>query len=103
MGGSDCEHIGQGLLAQPANTLSSLAYVLAGLLLLRRALAGRHDLDLALIPAETINDAGLFLDDERFITVREALPMPVYPSYDFIDVLSLEGEGATVGRGVRAA
>ncbi len=41
MGGSDCEHIGQGLLAQPANTLSSLAYVLAGVLLLRRALAGR--------------------------------------------------------------
>ncbi len=41
MGGSDCEHIGQGLLAQPANTLSSLAYVLAGVLLLRRSLAGR--------------------------------------------------------------
>ena len=41
MGGSDCEHIGQGLLAQPANALSSLAYVLAGVLLLRRALAGR--------------------------------------------------------------
>ena len=38
---SDCEHIGQGLLAQPANTLSSLAYVLAGVLLLWRALAGR--------------------------------------------------------------
>ena len=41
MGSSDCEHIGQGLLAQPANTLSSLAYVLAGVLLLRRSLAGR--------------------------------------------------------------
>jgi Ceramidase len=41
VGGSDCEHIGQGLLAQPANTLSSLAYVLAGVLLLRRSLAGR--------------------------------------------------------------
>jgi hypothetical protein len=41
VGGSDCEHIGQGLLAQPANTLSSLAYVLAGVLLLLRALAGR--------------------------------------------------------------
>jgi hypothetical protein len=24
--------------------------------------------------------------------VREQLPVPVYPSYDFIDVLSLEGE-----------
>ena len=31
-----------------------------------------------------------FLDDERFIAVREALPMPVFPSYDFIDVLSAE-------------
>lgn len=41
MGGSDCEHIGEGLLAQPANTLSSLAYVLAGALLFWRALAGR--------------------------------------------------------------
>ena len=41
MGGSDCERIGQGLLAQPANTLSSLAYVLAGVLLLWRSLAGR--------------------------------------------------------------
>jgi hypothetical protein len=39
VGGSDCEHIGQGLLAQPANTLSSLAYVVAGVLLLWRALA----------------------------------------------------------------
>jgi Ceramidase len=43
VGGSDCEHIGQGLLAQPANTLSSLAYVVAGALLLWRALAGRPD------------------------------------------------------------
>jgi hypothetical protein len=41
VGGSDCERIGQGLLAQPANTLSSLAYVLAGVLLLWRSLAGR--------------------------------------------------------------
>ena len=41
MDGSDCEHIGQGLLAQPANTLSSLTYVLAGALLLWRALTSR--------------------------------------------------------------
>jgi hypothetical protein len=41
VGGSDCEHIGQGLLAQPANTLSSLAYVLAGLLILGRAAVAR--------------------------------------------------------------
>jgi hypothetical protein len=55
---------------------------------IRRALAGRTDLDLALIPAESINDAGLFLDDERFDDVRSEWQFPVHPSYDFIDVLS---------------
>ena len=45
-----------------------------------------------LIPAECINDNGLFLDDETFVSVREALPMPVYPSYDFADALSQETE-----------
>ncbi len=47
--------------------------------------------------------AGLFLDDERFVVVRESLPMPVYPSYDFIDVLSLEGQRTPAAPGVRAA
>ena len=76
------------------NSLFGLTTTTAGLLVgadIRRALADRTDLDLALIPAETINDDGLFLDDERFIALRETLPMPVFPSYDFIDVLSLEG------------
>ena len=59
-----------------------------------RALSDRHDLDLALIPAETINEDGMFLDDRTFIAVREALPMPVFPSYDFVDVLSHETAGA---------
>ena len=69
----------------------------AGLLVgadIRRALADRHDLDLALIPAECINDDGLFLDDEVFAAVRESLPMPVYPSYDFIDALVPHGDNA---------
>ncbi|MDB4907962.1 MAG: hypothetical protein JWO05_2746 [Gemmatimonadetes bacterium] len=76
------------------NSLFGPTTTTAGLLVgadMRKALAGRTDLDLALIPAETINDDGLFLDDERFIALREELPMPVYPSYDFIDVLRLEG------------
>ena len=66
----------------------------AGLLVgadIARALRDRHDLDIALIPAECINDHGVFLDDEPFVAVRERMPMPVYPSYDFIDVLALEG------------
>ena len=83
------------------NSLFGPTTTTAGLLVgadIRRALAGRHDLDLALIPAETINDDGLFLDEERFITLRETLPMPVYPSYDFIDVLTLEGEPRLSGQ-----
>ena len=55
-------------------------------------MSDRHDLDLALIPAECINDDGLFLDEEPFIALRESLPMPVYPSYDFIDALVPEGD-----------
>jgi NifB/MoaA-like Fe-S oxidoreductase len=91
------------VLIPTMNSLFGPTTTTAGLLVgadIRRALDGRNDLDLALIPAETINDSGLFLDDERFIAVRESLPMPVYPSYDFIDVLSLEGQGAP---GARAA
>jgi putative radical SAM enzyme (TIGR03279 family) len=75
------------------NSLFGPTVTTAGLLVgadISRALSDRADLDLALIPAETINEAGIFLDDATFVSVREALPMPVYPSYDFIDVLSQE-------------
>ena len=81
------------------NSLFGPTTTTAGLLVgadIRRALAGRTDLDLALIPAECINDNGLFLDDEPFIRLREEFNMPVYPSYDFIDVLSREGTPAEV-------
>ena len=79
------------------NSLFGPTVTTAGLLVgadMRRALAGRHDLDLALIPAESINDDGLFLDDERFAALRDSLPMPVYPSYDFADVLAHQGRMA---------
>src|SRR6476659_3860556 len=94
------------VLIPTTNSLFGPTTTTAGLLVgadIRRALDGRTDLDIALIPAETINDGGLFLDDEQFITVRESLPMPVYPSYDFIDVLSLEGQGTPIAPGARAA
>jgi hypothetical protein len=68
---------------------------------IQRALDGRVDLDLALVPAETINERGVFLDDATFADVRERLPMPVHPSYDFIDVLQHEGTHAAVGGGTR--
>jgi putative radical SAM enzyme (TIGR03279 family) len=90
------EHTGATFeLIPTTNSLFGITVTTAGLLVgadIRRALDGRTDLDMALIPAETINEAGLFLDDERFVEVRESFPFPVYPSYDFIDVLSLEGE-----------
>jgi putative radical SAM enzyme (TIGR03279 family) len=94
------------VLIPTTNSLFGPTTTTAGLLVgadIRRALDGRSDIDIALIPAETINDGGLFLDDQRFIDVREALPMPVYPSYDFIDVLSLEGQGTPHMPGARAA
>jgi putative radical SAM enzyme (TIGR03279 family) len=72
------------------NSLFGPTTTTAGLLVgadITRALSGRVDLDLALIPAETINDRGVFLDDAVFDDVRMALPMPVHASYDFVDVL----------------
>jgi len=83
-------------LIPTTNSLFGPTVTTAGLLVgadISRALSDRADLDLALIPAETINESGIFLDDATFVSVREALPMPVYPSYDFIDVLEQEGAG----------
>ena len=73
------------------NSLFGPTITTAGLLVGRdimSALADRHDLDIALIPAETINEDSVFLDDFTLEAVREALPMPIFPSYDFIDVLA---------------
>jgi putative radical SAM enzyme (TIGR03279 family) len=88
------------------NSLFGPTVTTAGLLVgadIRRALKDRTDLDLALIPAETINDAGIFLDDETFVAVREEMPMPVYPSYDFIDVLEQEGASRGASCAIGAA
>ncbi len=85
-------------LIPTTNSLFGPTTTTAGLLVgadIRRALDGRADLDLALIPAECINENGVFLDDETFVAVRESFAMPVYPSYDFIDVL--EHEAAPAG------
>jgi NifB/MoaA-like Fe-S oxidoreductase len=82
------------------NSLFGPTTTTAGLLVgadIRRALSNKTDLDLALIPAESINDNGLFLDEDSFIAVREAFPMPVYPSYDFVDVLAAEGAPRATG------
>ncbi|MGI8548024.1 MAG: DUF512 domain-containing protein [Gemmatimonadaceae bacterium] len=78
------------------NSLFGPTTTTAGLLVgadVIRALAGRSDLDFALIPAETINEEGLFLDDSALETVRAALPIPIFPSYDFVDILMQEPMG----------
>jgi hypothetical protein len=75
------------------NSLFGPTITTAGLLVgadIKRALSGRSDLDIALIPAETINEDRIFLDDVIFDELRESLPIPVHPSYDFIDVLASE-------------
>lgn len=77
-------------IIETTNSLFGPTTTTAGLLVgadIVRALGERRDLDLALIPAETINESGVFLDDATIESVRAAVPVPVEPSYDFIDVL----------------
>jgi putative radical SAM enzyme (TIGR03279 family) len=77
------------------NSLFGQTVTTAGLLVgadIARALADGDGVDFALIPAETINEDGIFLDDVVFAELRDRLPMPVFPSYDFIDVLELQGQ-----------
>jgi putative radical SAM enzyme (TIGR03279 family) len=77
-------------LLPTVNSLFGPTTTTAGLLTsadIMGALANRVDLDFAMVPAECINERGQFLDDRLFDDVREALPMPIAPSYDFIDVL----------------
>ncbi|HKR09966.1 MAG TPA: DUF512 domain-containing protein, partial [Gemmatimonadaceae bacterium] len=81
------------------NSLFGPTITTAGLLVGRdilTALSDRADLDYALIPAETINEDSVFLDDFTLEAVREALPMPIFPSYDFIDVLESETTAVAV-------
>lgn len=88
---------------ETANSLFGPTTTAAGLLVgadIIRALAGRADLDLALIPAETMNESGVFLDDATLDAVRAAVPVPVEPSYDFIDVMAA-GEPAPAAQEAR--
>jgi putative radical SAM enzyme (TIGR03279 family) len=78
------------------NTLFGSAVTTAGLLpgkAVLSALQGRSDLDLALLPAESVNDDLLFMDDLEAHDLAAQLPMPIKLSYDFADALV----GAEVG------
>lgn len=77
-------------LIETTNSMFGPTTTAAGLLVgadITRALQDRADLDFALIPAETINESGLFLDDASLSAVRATVPVPIEPSYDFIDVM----------------
>lgn len=76
------------------NSLFGTSVTTAGLLpgdAFRRALEHRGDLDLALLPAEAVNDDLLFMDDLRADEIAADLPMPIRLSYDFVDALSEYG------------
>jgi len=73
------------------NTLFGVSVTTAGLLpaaAIERALKDHHDLDLALLPAEAVNDDLVFIDDVRADELAARVPFPVRLSYDFADVLS---------------
>lgn len=75
------------------NPLFGTRVTTAGLLTGRaflEALQERHDLDLALLPGEALNDQGLFLDDLSLEALAAAVPMPVLVSKTFADVLPEE-------------
>ncbi|MGH7560505.1 MAG: DUF512 domain-containing protein [Gemmatimonadales bacterium] len=53
------------------------------------ALAERQGLDLVLLPGESVNDDGLFIDDVSAESLADELPMPIRFSKDFSDALAL--------------
>lgn len=74
-----------------ANPLFGPSVTTAGLLPGRaflEALRERRDLDLALLPAEAVNDELCFIDDLEVHALAAQLPMEVRLSYDFADVLA---------------
>lgn len=52
------------------------------------ALRDRRDLDLALLPAEAVNDDGCFVDDMSVETLQDAVPLAIRLSYHFTDALA---------------
>ncbi len=73
------------------NTLFGPRVTTAGLLPgkdIRAAVADRSDFDLILIPAESLNDDDLFIDNLPFGDLTSSVRTPIHSSYDFIDVLA---------------
>src|SRR3954469_4459335 len=72
------------------NTLFGPSVTTAGLLpgvALQQALRGRRDLDLVLLPGESVNDDGLFIDSMSLDLLAASLPVEIRLSKDFTDAL----------------
>ena len=75
-----------------SNPLFGPSVTCAGLLpggAFQAALAGRSDLDLALLPAEALNDDGRFLDDLTLEDLARSVPVEIRPSHYFADALDI--------------
>jgi putative radical SAM enzyme (TIGR03279 family) len=77
-------------IVEVTNSLFGPSVTTAGLLpgnAIAAALSARRDLDLALLPAESVNDDLLFMDDVHGHELAERVPMPVRFSHDFTDAV----------------
>jgi putative radical SAM enzyme (TIGR03279 family) len=74
------------------NTLFGPSVTTAGLLpgaAMQAALQGRRDLDLVLLPGESVNDDGLFIDSMSLELLAATVPAEIRLSKDFADALEL--------------
>jgi putative radical SAM enzyme (TIGR03279 family) len=73
------------------NTLFGASVTTAGLLpgtAVQTALRERRDLDLALLPGESVNDDGLLMDSMRLELLAATVPMELRLSRNFVDALA---------------
>jgi len=74
------------------NTLFGATVTTAGLLpgmAIQQALKQRRDLDLVLLPGESINDDALFIDSMSLDLLVSSIPVEIRLSHDFTDVLQV--------------
>ncbi len=74
------------------NTLFGPTVTTAGLLpgmAVQQALKTRRDLDLALLPGESVNDDALFIDSMSLDLLVRSVPVEIRLSHDFTDVLQV--------------
>jgi len=79
------------VLVPVTNTLFGPRVTTAGLIpgeAMRDALRGLSGIDLALLPGESVNDGGLFIDSLSLEALADDVAMPVRLSKTFVDALS---------------